>query len=94
MVNRSKTTPKAAILSIVSTLLMASAPSHGAFAAERSEAVGPERHARQQIPQHRTDPQPEEQRRDHAGRRQEQQRLLVEGKVDRLVHAASLIDSN
>ncbi len=61
--------------------------------AERPEAVGPERDPRQQIAQHRTDAQPEEQRRDDARRHQEQQRLLVERKIDGLVHALSLVDS-
>ena len=60
--------------------------------AERPEAVGSERDPRQQIAQHRTDAQPEEQRRDDARRHQEQQRLLVKGKVDGLVHALSLVD--
>ncbi len=84
--NSSTTTPKAAILSIVSTLLIANAASQRAFAAERAEAIGPERHAREQVAEHRADAQAEEQRRDHARRHQEQQRLLVEGKINRLVH--------
>ena len=61
--------------------------------AERPETVGPERDPRQQIAQHRTDAQPEEQRRDNARRNKEQQRLLVERKIDGLVHALSLVDS-
>ena len=60
--------------------------------AERPETVGPERDPRQQIAKHRTDAQPEEQRRDYARRHQEQQRLFVEGKVDGLVHVGSVID--
>ena len=61
--------------------------------AERPEAVGPERDPGQQVAEHRTDAQPEEQRRDDARRHQEQQRLFVEGKVDGVAHAASLVDS-
>ena len=57
-------------------------------AGKRAETVGPERHAREEIAEHRTDPQAEEQRRDHARRRQEQQRFLVEGKVQGLVQGA------
>ena len=85
IVNMSATTPKAAMRSIASTLI-ASALSHGAFRRDRAEAIGSERDAREQVAQDRTDAQPEEQRRDHARRHQEQQRLLVDRKVDRLVH--------
>jgi len=46
------------------------------------------------VAEHRADPEPEEQRRNDPRRRQEQQSLLVKGKVDGLVHAASLVDSN
>ena len=58
----------------------------GRFPGDRAETVGSERDAREQVTQDRTDAQPEEQRRDHARRHQEQQRLLVDRKVDRLVH--------
>jgi len=51
-----------------------------------AEGVGSERDASEQITQHRTDAQPEEQRRNHARRHQEQQRLLVDREVDLLVH--------
>ena len=54
---------------------------------DRAEAIGSKRDAGEQVAQHRTDAQPEEQRRDHARRHQEQQRLLVDRKVDRLVHS-------
>ena len=58
------------------------------LAGERAEAVGPERHAREQVAEHRADAQAEEQRRDDARRHQEQQRLLVEGKIESLVQGA------
>ena len=54
--------------------------------AERAEAVGAERDAREQKSEHRTDAQTEEQGRDDARRRQEEQRLLINRKVGRLVH--------
>ena len=58
----------------------------GRFQIDRAEAVGSKRDAGEQVAQHRADAQPKEQRRDHARRHQEQQRLLVDRKVDRLVH--------
>ncbi len=70
--------------------------------AQRAKAVGAERDAREQKSEHRTDAQAEEQGRDDARRRQEEQRLLVNRKVGRLVHfevsgagaEPSLVDSN
>ena len=76
MVNRSATTPKAASLSIVIDIDR-ECPEPGAFARQRAEAVGSERDAREQVAEHRADAEPEEQRRDDARRRQEQQGLLV-----------------
>ena len=62
----------------------------GRFPGDRAEAVRSERDAREQVTEHRTDAQPKEQRRDHARRHQEQQRLLVDRKVDRPVHSLLL----
>ena len=58
----------------------------GRLLAEPAEAVRSERDARQQISEHRTDAEAEEEGRDDARRRQEKQRLLVNRKVGRLVH--------
>ena len=82
IVNNSATTPNAAMRSIASTLVSASASSHGARAARRAESGRPQRDAGEQIAKHGAYPQPKEQRRDHPCRHQEQQRLLVDRKVD------------
>ena len=58
----------------------------GRLPCDCAQTVGSERDACEQVTQDRTDAQPEEQRRDHARRHQEQQRLLIDRKVDRLVH--------
>ena len=54
---------------------------------ETPEAERAEGDARQQKAQHRTDAQAEEQRRDDPRRHKEQQRLLVDGKIDGRIHA-------
>ena len=89
MVNRSATTPKAASLSIESTLI-ANALSQCACSRQRAESIRSERDAREEIAEHRADPEPEEQRRDDAGRHKEQQCLFVEGKIDGIVHGGQL----
>ena len=58
----------------------------GRISRDGAQAIRSKRDAGEQVAQDRTDAQPEEQRRDHARRHQEQQRLLIDRKVDRLVH--------
>ena len=82
IVNISAATPISAMLSIASTLVMSSQPSHLVAAGEAAEPKGPERDAREQVAEHRAHPDVEEQRRHDAGRHQEQQRLAVDSKVD------------
>ena len=68
--------------------------------AERAEAERSQRHPAEQIAEHRADAQAEEQRRDAARHRQEQQRFSVEIEVECLVHGlrrrppTTLIDSS
>ena len=73
----------------------------GRSLAQRTEPVGSERDAGEQVAEHRADAQAEEQRRDDPRRRQEEQRLLVNRKVGRLVQGEgslrgkeSLVDFN
>ena len=53
---------------------------------EPAKAERPQRDAGQQEAEHRADAQAEEQRRDDAGGRQKEQRLLVDARIEGRVH--------